>query len=257
MAAAEPQKLGDACQERFPPSKGGKKWGQEECDSQNASHFWAKVTSLIAGNTIQISASLQGHQSGGVNPDYFFVFPFWNDARRGLDTAYPPTHLFSLSCCFTRLQLRNAWKKTNSWGLGKEMLAGVRVCKHIRKVREKLHRGGNKWTFCTHWFHDPHMSSQFYSYEIHSQQAAYDAHWFMSRRKNLVDKWHFGKPEKQFCKWQKILFVEEDAESCRHSAIEFSERKNAFYMELLTRSKDNEKKCSFRNPLSQNLAVVF
>lgn len=126
-----------------------KKWGQGESDSQNASHFLAKVTSLIAGNTIQIRGTLQGHQSGGVKPDYFFVFHFWSDVRRGLDTAYPPTHLFFLSQRFTRLQPRNAWKKTNSWRLGKEMLVGVCVCEHTHtKGRREAPRGGKKWTFC-------------------------------------------------------------------------------------------------------------
>lgn len=92
MAAAELQKLEDACLERFPASKGGKKMGA-------GGVRFPKCLTFLGKSYVTDSRKYHSNQRPstrppvrGVNPDYFFVFPFWNDARRGFDTAYPPTH---------------------------------------------------------------------------------------------------------------------------------------------------------------------
>lgn len=71
----------------------------------------------------------------GCEPSLFLcASSFWSEVRNGPDPS------LLLSRCFARQPLRNAWKKTNSWGFGKEMLAGARVCKHTQCGREALLR---------------------------------------------------------------------------------------------------------------------
>lgn len=69
----------------------------------------------------------------GCEPRVFLCVPFLEWCEEGTWHRLPTHPSFFLSQRFTRLQPRNAWKKTNSWGLGKEMLVGVCVCEHTQR----------------------------------------------------------------------------------------------------------------------------
>lgn len=149
---AELKKLGHACQEWFPVSKGEKKKKKMGAGGE----WFPKCLTFLGKGYVTDSRKYHSNQRPSSRPPVrgcearlFLCVPFleWCEGGDLTPLAHPPIFFF-LSQRFTRLQPRNAWKKTNSWRLGKEMLVGVCVCEHTHKGRREAPRGGKKWTFC-------------------------------------------------------------------------------------------------------------